>query len=509
MYSLTKRARLVLLMTPATVLLGLAAALVPIAVADDADNDEISIVSQQVQGNFPDNITFRLSASSPDPIEEVRVFFKPLGGDQSSYAYIEIEPGVLVEGEYSMPTGAGPNHKPPGTVVRYSFEIRDVAGRVLRTDDQEFLYLDSRLEWQKIEKGLLTVYYYGDFVANRAQTVMETAEITMEGMGRLLGIAPQEPINIVAYSNYVDMSRALPFRSQAVREDLQTEGMAFVNQRVFVVLISEENFTGVVSHEFSHILIGEAAGQGYGAVPAWLNEGLAEFGNIDKTPQYDWALNYAVFTRRLKPLWHLDTFGGGPDDIVMAYGQGKSVVEFMIAAFGEEKMAELMLAFHSSLSADEALVRVYGLDQYALDGAWRQAIGLVPLPPPGEVVGPNASGGAESLPPEDGALPSSEDTTAAEDTAAPEVESVPEPDLPEVEATPGQGDDSPAPSAADEGRGGSGSCSAPSAHGSASLDVAALALVGIPFFAWNLRWGLGKVPFSRRLRRSQKATTGQ
>ena len=352
-----------------------------------AEGDELKIVSNNVVSDFPDGVIFRVTAKGPDPVEEIRVFLRPLGSDRSTYGYLDIQSGTEVSGEYFMSTDSTATHAPPGSLIEYSYEVRDAAGRVLRTEDQEFLYMDESLEWKSItdESGMLSVYYYGEFVEKRARTVLETSLETMEKMGDVLGIRPTESIRIVSYSNYRDMARGLPFRSQAVREDLQTEGMAFPAQRVLMVLASEANVTGVVSHEFTHILVAEAAGQGYAAVPAWLNEGLAEYGNIDQTPQYDLALRYAIFTRRLKPLWYLQTFGGDPEDITIGYGHGKSVVEYLAARYGEEKLAELMKAFRTSVSVDEALQRTYGFDQYGLDSEWRQALGLDPFPPPGEL----------------------------------------------------------------------------------------------------------------------------
>ena len=450
--------------------------------------DGIHIVSEEVESHFPDSVAFRLTAASPDPIEEIRVFLKPLGSDRSTYGYLDIEVGKQVTGEHLMTTGLGATHKPPGTVVRYSFEIRDSAGRVLRTEDKEFLYMDNTLEWKEITEGALTVYYYGAFVENRARAVLETARKTMEAMNPVLGIRPTEPIKIVAYSNYRDMARSLPFRAQTVREDLQTEGQAYSTERVLVVLVSGTNFTGVASHEFTHILIGEATGPGYGAVPAWLNEGLAEYGNLDKTPEYDWALNYAVFTRRLRPLWYLDVFGGTPDDIVIGYGHGKSVVGYLIDQYGEGKMAELMKTFQTTPSVDRALARVYGFDQYGLDSQWRTALGLEPFPPPEELaqqIG-SSSNVTPAAEPDDTPVP----TPAVEVTPEPVMEAAPE-----------------SPAASDEGRRTSRSCSAPSrTSATLPLDIAVLALLAGPFFALNARWGLGKsqltniLPLLRRAR---------
>ena len=436
-----------------------------------AGGDEIEIVSHEVTADFPEAITFKVTATSPDPIEEIRVFYKPLGSNRSVYNYLETdEPGTLVNGEFVMRTGTAATHKPPGTVFRYSFEIRDSAGRVLRTDEQDFLYMDDSLEWSSLSEGLLTVYYFGAFVESRARTVLETIQKTTTEMGRVLGIEPKEPINIVAYSNYRDMARALPFRSQAVREDLETQGMAWSEERVLLVLISGTTVMGIASHEFTHILVGEATGRGYTAVPAWLNEGLAEFGNLDPAPNYDWALNYAIFTRRLKPLSYLDTFGGTPDDIVIAYGQGKSVVQYLIEVYGEAKMAELMKEFNTARSADQALQQVYGFDTYGLDSQWRRAIGLDPLPAPDEL---------------SRRLTSDRSSTTAGESDAIEAPS------PEAQVTPAADvEQTPQEPAVEEGNVRTRSCSAP-AENSAGLpmDAAALALMAGPM-ALSMRWVL-------------------
>ena len=465
----------------------------PVAIGQE---DEIRIVSSLATSDFPNNVTFRLTAVSPDPIEEVRVFLKPVGSERSTYGYLDIEPGRQVRGEYIMPTGNGPNHRPPGTVIRYSYEIRDKAGRVLRTEEEEFLYLDNSLEWKKISEGLLTVYYHGDFVEKRATTVLRATQQTLENMGRVLGVKPKDPINIVSYSNYRDLARALPFRSQSVREELRTEGTAWPSERVLLLLSSGPDVTGVASHEFTHILLAEAAGRGYGRVPAWLNEGLAEYANLDQTPFYDRALAYAVYTRRLKPLWYLDAFTGEPDDIIIAYGQGKSAVKHLIDTYGEEKISELMNAFGKNLSADEALKEVYGFDQYGLDSEWRLSLGLEPLPPPEELRGeltptsrPTPIAESEAIP-----IPETEITPepVAEATPVPLVKATPVPPA-EVTAEPGQ--------AAEARRRTTRSCDGPSGESaSPPLDIAALALLGGPFLALSMGRALGNDRFGRTRR---------
>ena len=84
----------------------------------------------------------------------------------------------------------------------------------------------------------------------------------------------------------------------------------------------------------------------------------------------------------MRPLWHLGTRSGTPEEILYIYAHGESVVTFMVLEYGEDKMAELMEALTKTFDIDQALLQVYGLDQYGLDSAWRRAIGLEPLPRP-------------------------------------------------------------------------------------------------------------------------------
>ncbi|MEK7807069.1 MAG: peptidase MA family metallohydrolase [Chloroflexota bacterium] len=359
---------------------------VPAAAVTRADGDGIEVVAMSAQSQFPDGIKFSVTARSSEDIGEVRVFLKKTGQTgRSTYRSVEFAPGRVVTGESLLRSGSGGEYFPPGTTIDYAFEIRDKGGAVFRTQDQHFVYSDSRFDWLSLSSGLITVYYYGAYVEERARTVLEAAEAAMTRMAPVLGIQPTEPLRIVSYNNYRHMSAALPFRSQAVREQLQTQGMAFSDERVLLVHGFDATVKGTVSHEFTHLLVAEAAGRAGSLVPAWLNEGLAEYGNIDPTDDYDAALRYGIFTRRLKPLWYLETFGGTPNDIIIAYGQARSVVQLLIGRYGPEKMTGLMLALQQTRDIDQALQQTYGFDQHGLDTEWRIAIGLDPLPPPAQL----------------------------------------------------------------------------------------------------------------------------
>jgi len=358
---------------------GIVAQLAPASLyADDAG---IEVTKFSAESQFPDGIRFHIEARSNDEIDEIRVFFRLLGGSLgSAYRAVGFEPGISVTGEATLLSGTAGKFIPPGTILRYSFEVRDNGGGLHRTDDQEMMYTDGRFNWETASSDLITVFYY-DGDAEKAKGVLDAANQAMERMAPVLGLESSDPMRILTYSEYSDMLPAIPFRSQATREQLITEGLAFAEQRVLLVFNPGDSAKGTVAHEFTHLLVAQAAGRGHRQLPAWLNEGLAEYGNIESSFSYDVALRRAIESGRLNPLWYQRTFVGKPGDIIAAYGQASSVVQHMISRHGNGKMAELMRAMHATQDIDKALGRVYSLDQHSLDAEWRDALGLEPLAP--------------------------------------------------------------------------------------------------------------------------------
>jgi len=375
-----------------TILLVVSVSLVLLSPTVSADEGDIVVLSEEVTSQFPGGISFNISLKSSSPINEVRVFYRSEKTAAAAYGLLAFEPGQQVEAQYTLRAGSGSQagsgpFVPAGATFRYHFEVRNKAGDVLLTKPQQFVYLDPRFEWMTISEGPVTVYHYGP-TEKRAQDMLQAALHAVTKMSKILGVDEVEPINIVAYNNYRHMIPALPPRPQAVAEELVNQGQAFTNFRVLVVLAFDEGVQGITSHEVTHVVVDDAAGRAYGILPVWLNEGLAEVGDIAPDESSDNALLYAAYTRRLRPLWYLQTFSGEPDDVIIAYGQGRSVIAYLINTYGEEKIARLMKELSNTLSVDRALMRAYGFDQRGLDREWRLSIGLRPLPEEGESEGP-------------------------------------------------------------------------------------------------------------------------
>jgi hypothetical protein len=436
-----------------------------------ADDAGIEVTAVSAESRFPDGIRFSVEARSNDKIDEIRVFFRLLGANiGTAYQAVDFEPGTVVTGEAVLPSGTGGKYIPPGTMIRYSFEVRDEGGGLHRTDDQEMMYTDNRFDWETTSSGVITVFYY-DGDDEKAEGVLDAASQAMERMAPVLGLESSDPMRIMTYTNYADMLPAIPFRSQATREQLITEGLAFSEQRVLLVFNPDASAQGTVAHEFTHLLVAQAAGRGHRQLPSWLNEGLAEFGNISTGNSYAGALQRAIDADRVNPLWYQRTFVGKPGDIIVAYGQARSVVDHMISRHGNKKMAELMKAMDATQDIDRALERVYKLDTHTLDAEWREALGLDPLEPAVEPE-PQVQATETPLPP---ATPLTV-TPPPPSGATPTAISAPPMDTPE--AVPEQSSELPPPSSG---------CGASLNHGGV-YDLALIALLAGPFAAL---WGRG------------------
>ena len=378
----TRRVRLVLL--------GLALALAVssylwIATPANADEGNIQVVQVGAESRYPQGVRFFVTASSPDEINEIRLFFKKTGRvTASAYRALEFDSGDLVNAESILSTGAGLNYMPPGTEISYFFEIRDEAGSVHRTPDQKIVYSDSRFDWQILSSGPIIVYHYGQNSEERAQMALEAAIEAMARMAPVLGFDPSEPIRIVSYSTYGDMLAALPLRQQIIAGHVQTEGMAFGDERVVLIRGFDPMVRGITSHEITHLAVAEVTGRAKIRIPAWLDEGLAEYGNIEPSPVYEEALRQSITLDQVRPLRTLASFSGDANRIMTAYGQGRAVVGYLISTYGTARIAELMQAIRRDLNIDQALERVYGFDQWGLDNKWRKSMGLDPLPRPEE-----------------------------------------------------------------------------------------------------------------------------
>ena len=342
----------------------------------------IRLVSSSAESRFPDGVVFRVEAQAAREISAITLRFRVLGQRALRYDNLEFAPARSVDTEILVRTDTAERFIPPGAELEYFYEIQDATGAALTTQPQRFILLDPRFDWQSIREQSVSISYYGP-VRPVAQQVLSDAQDTIERMGALIGVEVQRPLRLTMYNSWAEMRQALPPRSQVSEAALITEGVHFPSTGVVLILASAPRVAGVTSHELVHFLLDEAMGPLVQLVPAWLNEGLAEYGSTAPSPSYDFALDSAIAQDRLIPLTSLNVPPGVPRDAILMYGEGKSVVTFMVQTHGPEKLRGLLRRLGEGVSIDDALEATYGFDRTGLEQQWRRAIGAPPLPQAG------------------------------------------------------------------------------------------------------------------------------
>ena len=411
------------------------------------DTPPITVISSSVESQFPEGMTFKLDAESELRIDDIRVTFEIGDRGSTQYAYLELDQTSrpLVNGELFHRTNSRDRYIPPGTMIKYWFEITDETGETMLTEPKFFRFDDARFEWHEVTLGAVTILYHGP-VRTRAERLAEAAVESLGIMGPVTGADTETPIVMTLYNNNAEMIGAVVSRSLASSRELITEGQAFDAESVVIVLAGRSD-VGTATHEMTHILVARAAGSS-GAVPLWLNEGLAEFGNLDQTVSYERFLEWAEGTDRLIPLKGLRSFPGDPNLTLVAYGQGRSAVRYMIDEYGEEKMAELLATLGTGLGIDAALDAVYGFGIDGLENLWRESIGAEPYiePTPGPTPTPDPEPTPTykllTSPPSSSGLDDNSDSEA-NDEVEPTVfiETTVDPDLNDEASKPAESDD--------------------------------------------------------------------
>ena len=474
-----------------SVVLGATSLLVSVGPAH-ADGGNIEVISSSITSEFPEGFRVKVKARGDENITSVQVRVRV---GQRSHGSIDalcqggefvsfdrwicnaLEPAKSVDAELFWRTNTAGSYIPPGVVIVYGFVIKDSGGNILETEEEEFIYHHPGYEWSEISEGPVTISFHGP-IESRARLILEAALETFEKMRPVLGNEVDKPVRITVVNNRKEMLEAQQIRSEALARQTQTLGQASTDEGL-AVMIADRNSRGTASHEVAHILIFRAGHGTFGRLPSWLDEGLSEYANLDPGFEYDLALEFAVDTNSLLPFMYMDSPPGEAEQLIIFYGQGRSIVRFMLERFGNEKMRELMAEHKRRGNLERALKEVYGHDLVELENMWRVTIGAPPFIPPDEsklalpTAVPRRTLGLFSL------TPQADTEVISAKTDVPTATPAPEPAV------------APTPEPAATGAKGSG-CGAPTEAAAGALDVTSVGiLLGVVGLGFRRRRGRG------------------
>ena len=387
----------------------------------------VTVRSQEVSNEFPDGIAFTVDFQSEEPVKEVRFRYAIAPDGSRAYGVPECSGVTDVQCTFDLESNAQ-NFLIPGVEITYFWEIKDHAGQTTETEQGRYMYEDDRFEWESLSEGGLTVWFY-DASGDDVRGLLNAGRETLERMGALLGTTVDYPVKVFLYDSAQDMEPVVLARQISPDEGSVTLGEVVVSDTA--VVARDVSPLDILRHELSHIVMRSAVRGPFQGLPAWLEEGVAVYGQSQPMPDMEVALQAAIENNRPFTVRSLSSASAGDGgNVSLFYGQSYSVVRFLIDEYGEEKLRALLVAFREGSQTDDALTHIYGFDQDGLENAWRLSVGLPervieegqgPSTRPLPQITPFGADQGQQQPeaPEEGAAPTS--TTAEEDDGVPVV----------------------------------------------------------------------------------------
>jgi hypothetical protein len=247
------------------------------------------------------------------------------------------------------------NYLPPNTTVSYQWRAVDGASVTL-SPEQSLYYDDDRpqFDWDQARIGSATVHWYGSN-ESIARRFGDLAGDAADQAGDLLGRPLAEPISIFVYEARDDFLGAIgPGQREWVG------AATYPNIRTVFMWLeagSESYLETTVAHEVTHVVFHDASDNPFHEPATWLNEGTAtwaELGNADTeadvvTLEANSDEGLMAF-EALTDQFPIDTRGAS-----LAYAQGATMVDHIIATYGAGAMAAIMDAYRDGATDDEAI----------------------------------------------------------------------------------------------------------------------------------------------------------
>jgi len=334
----------------------------------------VDVHSWEARNDFPKGIIFKLDFESEEPVKEVRFRYAIAPDGSRAYGVPECAGVTSVQCTFDLKSTAS-NFLIPGVEITYFWEITDQAGRTVETDPDRCMYQDDRFDWRSLSEDGLTVWFYAGS-EDDMRSLLSVGQDTLTRMGSLLGTEVDFPVKVFVYDSAEDMQPVLLAGQLSPEHGVITLGEVVVSDTA--VVAHDAYAPDILRHELSHIVMRNAVKGPFSNLPAWLEEGVAVYGQSQPLADMKSALEAAIKSNRPFTIRSLSSASVGESggSVGLFYGQSYSVVRFLIDDYGEEKFRELLAAFREGNRTDDALMQVYGFDQDGLENAWRRSVGL-------------------------------------------------------------------------------------------------------------------------------------
>ena len=327
---------------------------------------------------FPNTITFRAKLTANTNITSVILEYgteQLTCGDVIAKAFPDLNPSTSVDVEWTWDMRQS-GSLPPGARIWWRWRYTEESGKESVSDQKSITWLDDVHNWKTVNNGefVRLHWYEGDqaFAADLAKAAFNGLQFNETQSG----LRADSPIDLYIYADTNDMKDAVLY------EPSWTGGQAFPDNNIVILGISEFDLEwgrDAITHELTHVLVGHLTFSCLGAVPTWLNEGLAVFSEGELDPSSQSQLEDAIRDNTLLTVRSLSAgFSEVSDKAYLSYSQSYSIVKFLIETHGQDKMTALLTSLRDGMTVDDALTQTYGFNIEGLEDEWRQAIGAEP-----------------------------------------------------------------------------------------------------------------------------------
>lgn len=341
----------------------------------------IRVISIDLENNYPDGLTFLISAEADSPITNITLYYKDQGDISTTRQPVEFESGIEVVTSFTWDTSR--ITVAPSSPVFFYWALEDEQGNRLTTPEELVYYDDLRFPWIEISDPDLIVRWY-DGTNAFGQFIYDAARRSLTRMEEQTGEQLDFPIFVLVYANKED------FASWHFFVDDWVGGQAFTPLGVTAEIISPYSspdwVLAVVPHEIAHLFFYQVMDTPLASWPAWLDEGLAQYYEAtDPLPALE-RVESAARGGTMLPLISLTGgFGRDPEQVRLSYDESLSVVIFILETWGDSGLQSLIEVFRTGKNPRPAIETALGLTWEEFEAAWITWMGIPATPKPSPV----------------------------------------------------------------------------------------------------------------------------
>ena len=338
-------------------------------VSPAAAQSGVTVHSNQASYQFGQLMRFSLEATSETPVESAALLFST--PDMPNTLTAQIDLTAAEEVAISHQIDLRQIRFQPFAPVTWVWSLTLESGQEVALEAETVLYRDDRFIWSGLDDEQAAVYWAeGD--ATLGQAALDSHA---ESLARIQEIVPAtlpQIVQIYLYPTSSDLQAALRLTGYEWAGGHASPDLAVILIALPSQVTAEVELRRTLPHELTHLLLAEATGPSYEQLPAWFEEGLATYFEIDQNPAFAALVQDAVDSGSTIHFSELCLdFPHSGEQALLAYAQSRSLVEMIQAEYGNHTLTQFVIAFRDGSGCEGAVQRVLGISLQELERSWQ------------------------------------------------------------------------------------------------------------------------------------------